>query len=302
MKKARLLVFLILVATASCTFLGTSGAYFTHSETTPGITISTGSWVEPPHICGVIPCSGFSGCCAHVVVLGGDFAQGAKVELIRGETTIQAGNVLVACSSSIYCRFDLTGADPGFWDVRVTNPDGGNVTLKKGFLVIGFPVPRAPDEPEAHGTPVTEIESPDGVPPSSGEAAPEETPNEDGTGEEPELPVPPPQDPEKPIADDEGAADLPPNQESDRLDFQPRSGKVGEFVNYVVTGYAFVPGTVVILRKGDGLLMSLNAEIRDRELEGWLHLGGVWPGTWEIFLKLPDGTLVPISGSFTVYE
>ena len=274
MKGGRSFIVLILAAAVLCSLVGTTGAYFTDTKTTPGINISTGYWVEPPHICSVIPGIGISGCGVHLVVLGGGFAKGAQVELIRGEATIQAGDVKVACSRCIYCRLDLAGASPGLWDVRVTNPDGGSAVLEKGFLVIGCGGLKTLEEPQ--------VSEPPGVPAPCTE--------------------PPSKDPGKPTTEEDNAVEPPQQEKPMRLDFRPRSARVGEVVDYVITGYAFVPGIVVILRRGEGQVMSLNGEVRGQGFEGRLYLEGVWPGVWEITLKFPDGTLLPIEGGFTVYK
>ncbi len=138
-RKAVSLAVLLTVALAACSLPAFSGAYFTHTATLDGLSVSTGSWAEPPHICCVAPCSGLTGCGVHLLILGTGFVPGARVELLHGSRAIAADGELQICPGSIACHFSLWGACGGHWDLRVTNPDGGSYTLKKGFLVLGWP-------------------------------------------------------------------------------------------------------------------------------------------------------------------
>ncbi|MBN2390429.1 MAG: hypothetical protein JXR84_06885, partial [Anaerolineae bacterium] len=52
------------------------------------------------------------------------------------DITIDATDVVVVSDSQITCRFDLTGAATGQWDVVVTNPDTQSGTLPDGFTVL----------------------------------------------------------------------------------------------------------------------------------------------------------------------
>ena len=72
----------------------------------------------------------------HITDLAGSgFQSGATVRLIKtGQADIVATNVGVS-DSKITCDFDLGGACPGQWTVRVTNPDSGYVELDNGFTV-----------------------------------------------------------------------------------------------------------------------------------------------------------------------
>jgi hypothetical protein len=113
-----------------------SSAQFARIVAVPGNSLSMGYWVESPRICSVFPACGWSGCRVWVSIYGEHFQAGAKVELRRGSGVIKAQAVEVHYSRAIVCFFDLKGAAAGFWDVRVTNPDGGSYTLARGFQVI----------------------------------------------------------------------------------------------------------------------------------------------------------------------
>jgi len=90
-----------------------------------------------PTVTSITPNSGTSGETVYITDLAGSgFADGATVDLISGSTTISAMNVIVdSTQSRITCTYDLTGADPGRYNVKVTNPDGQSVSLTNGFTV-----------------------------------------------------------------------------------------------------------------------------------------------------------------------
>jgi photosystem II stability/assembly factor-like uncharacterized protein len=66
---------------------------------------------------------------------GSGFQAGAAVRLEKGAGFIQAYNVSVASSEKITCTVGLFGAEPGIYDVVVTNPDGQEARLAGGFTV-----------------------------------------------------------------------------------------------------------------------------------------------------------------------
>ena len=115
--------------------------------TDPGGLSDTNSFqviVEPPEVPPVItsitPNSGNNNEVVHITNLAGsDFQSGAAVRLIKtGQADIVAINPVVVVSTSITCDFDLRGASPGQWTVRVTNPDTGYAEKENGFTVKGL--------------------------------------------------------------------------------------------------------------------------------------------------------------------
>lgn len=67
---------------------------------------------------------------------GENFEVGATVQLRRGAKVIDALSVLVINAQTVRATFNLTGADPGDYDVLVDNPLGGVTTLTNGFRVV----------------------------------------------------------------------------------------------------------------------------------------------------------------------
>ena len=66
---------------------------------------------------------------------GDNFIPGATVRLEKGPTVLNAYNVNVVSETEIACSIGLLGAEPGTYDVVVTNPDGGVGRLAEGFTV-----------------------------------------------------------------------------------------------------------------------------------------------------------------------
>jgi len=66
---------------------------------------------------------------------GNNFLPNVTVNLTRGATIIPGENVTRVSSSQITCRFNITFAEPGFYNVTVTNEDGKSKTLTNGFEV-----------------------------------------------------------------------------------------------------------------------------------------------------------------------
>jgi hypothetical protein len=90
-----------------------------------------------PTISGIEPKEDEKGKKVKITNLSGTgFQADATVSLKKGsEDDIQAQEVLVVRGNQITCLFDLTGAQPGDWDVVVTNPDGQPGTLPEGFKI-----------------------------------------------------------------------------------------------------------------------------------------------------------------------
>lgn len=98
----------------------------------------------------ILPKAGYNdGSYSLVAITGTGFVAGAAVTLeLTGESDIVATAELIVSSTEITCTIDLTGAEPGLWDVVVTQ--GAQVgTLTEGFTVSAVPtvlftaIPRA---------------------------------------------------------------------------------------------------------------------------------------------------------------
>lgn len=73
---------------------------------------------------------------------GSYFQSGATVKITKsGQADRAATNVVVVSPSQITCQFNLSGATAGPWNLVVTNPDGQNSILLKGFTVTDPLVP-----------------------------------------------------------------------------------------------------------------------------------------------------------------
>lgn len=70
------------------------------------------------------------------VIDGGNFENGATVELRLGTDVISGTDVVVQDDRTITATFDLSGAAPGDYDVVVTNPDTSSAALENGFRVV----------------------------------------------------------------------------------------------------------------------------------------------------------------------
>lgn len=79
-----------------------------------------------PEITGITPSSCIEHNTASVVINGKDFANGVKVVVGTSEATVQSSD-----NTSIKCTFPALAA--GEYNVVVTNPDGTEFTLSKGF-------------------------------------------------------------------------------------------------------------------------------------------------------------------------
>jgi len=91
-----------------------------------------------PEIGTITPDHGVTGETVPATISGNWFQQGATVNLTDGVTTI-SGTVTTIAVTEITCTFDLTGADPGVWDLEVTNPDGNSFVILDAFTVYGLP-------------------------------------------------------------------------------------------------------------------------------------------------------------------
>ena len=93
------------------------------------------SWPAPT-VLSIAPASGLADSVVGVTNLdGANFRAGATVRLEQDGTVIDAHDINVIPSSTITCKFDLSGAPVGAYDVVVTNPDGQEASLEDGFEV-----------------------------------------------------------------------------------------------------------------------------------------------------------------------
>lgn len=89
-----------------------------------------------PLVSAIIPKMGLKDTVVSVSINGTNFKNGAKVILTApGLTDINGSSVKVISQSQISCDFDLTGATPGIYDVKVVNSDGQSGVLTKAFAV-----------------------------------------------------------------------------------------------------------------------------------------------------------------------
>ena len=95
-----------------------------------------------PTLSEVIPDSGLNSGPVTITNLSGTgFLDGATVTLFRGgEPDIDAYPVTVETPERISCTVDLTGAEPGLWSIRVTNPDAQAAELPDAFTIV-YPPP-----------------------------------------------------------------------------------------------------------------------------------------------------------------
>ena len=103
-----------------------------------------------PTVTAILPKAGYNdGSYSLVAITGTGFVAGAAVTLeLTGKSDIVATAESVVSSTEITCTIDLTGAEPGLWDVVVTQ-GGDSGTLTEGFTVTAVPtvlftaIPRA---------------------------------------------------------------------------------------------------------------------------------------------------------------
>ncbi len=95
---------------------------------------------EPPPpplgLSGVSPASALPGPVT-LDLTGTGFKSGATVRLLRSGQTERVAGSTELVGEMLRAQIDLTGAAAGFWDVRVSNPDGETVRLVAAFHVVG---------------------------------------------------------------------------------------------------------------------------------------------------------------------
>ncbi|MCQ8894126.1 MAG: PKD domain-containing protein [Methanolinea sp.] len=89
-----------------------------------------------PQVTSITPTSGENDDWVEITDLAGsNFLPNVTVNLTRGSTVIPGVDVSRVSASKITCRFNTTFAEPGLYNVTVTNDDGKSATLTNGFLV-----------------------------------------------------------------------------------------------------------------------------------------------------------------------
>jgi len=90
-----------------------------------------------PTITSITPATGLNNAAVSITgLIGTNFRSGAAVKLQKtGQSDIIASNVSVVSVTKITCVFDITNADPGSWDVVVTNSDSQSAVLSGGFRI-----------------------------------------------------------------------------------------------------------------------------------------------------------------------
>lgn len=128
-----------------------------------GVVYGTGAFstFETPVITSISPNQGYNTASYEVVIRGWNISSDAIASLTAPlQSPIYGTNITVETSTSMECKFDLTGADPGKRNVVVTNMGYG----KNGSLAGGFTV-KSPGKVAIIGVPINE---PNPVNPSAG--------------------------------------------------------------------------------------------------------------------------------------
>ncbi len=95
--------------------------------------------IPPPlTVSGITPPYGISGTIFPELITGSGFQPGAKVRIERPSsgTVIEASDVVAVSDSQIACKFNLTSAPLGRYDLIVENPDGQETKLPGGYRVV----------------------------------------------------------------------------------------------------------------------------------------------------------------------
>jgi PKD repeat protein len=110
-------------------------------QSSGGIPVSFNITNPAPTLVSVQPAAGLNNGPVVITNLSGtNFLPGASVSLSRtGSPDIEADPVTVETSRKISCTVDITGAEPGLWNITVMNPDGQVATLVKAFTIANPP-------------------------------------------------------------------------------------------------------------------------------------------------------------------
>ncbi|MBN1583155.1 MAG: S8 family serine peptidase [Anaerolineae bacterium] len=135
-------------STITCTFdlRGAAAGYWnvvvTNSDEQSG-TLSSGFYIiPPPTVASITPQVSSNNGTVHVTDLAGTDFQPTGTTTVTleksGQPDIVATNIDVVNTSKITCDFDLSGAEPGRWNVAVINPDGQTSILTNGFTIYNL--------------------------------------------------------------------------------------------------------------------------------------------------------------------
>ena len=90
----------------------------------------------PPSLLSITPGENSMDPVVAAEITGLTFRLGVTVRLTReGFEDIRGTNVQIISSTQIAVTFDTNGAEPGAWDVTVTNTDGQSATLPEAFII-----------------------------------------------------------------------------------------------------------------------------------------------------------------------
>jgi hypothetical protein len=90
-----------------------------------------------PAIYDITPSSGSATDSVTVSLSGTGFRPGPTVRLTRsGQSDIYGTGVEFGSRFHVNCTFDLTGRQPGAWNVVLVNMDNKTATLVNGFTVV----------------------------------------------------------------------------------------------------------------------------------------------------------------------
>ncbi len=127
-----------------------------------GFTIET----PAPMVTGIEPNQGLNNTTVKVTKLtGANFRPGAAIMLSNSRMDIGAAKVMVLSDTLITCQFNLNGAAPGTYNIKIINDDNKTGVLTDGFLVVSpvtpTPVPSPTPVPKSTTVPVIKVITPD---------------------------------------------------------------------------------------------------------------------------------------------
>jgi len=105
---------------------------YVENPSTENYTLENGFTVTEslPTVTSIDPNEGMAEENVDVTITGNNFGVGAEVKIVKGGSEI-VGTSTIANPTKIISNIDLVGADTSDWDVVVTNPSGGRVSLDR---------------------------------------------------------------------------------------------------------------------------------------------------------------------------
>jgi hypothetical protein len=126
-------------------------------EGTPAICSGCFTVATGPTVTDVSPAAAANTGPVNVTITGTGFAPGATVTLEQdGQPDITGTSVTVDSPTTIHATFNITGAAPGDWDVRVTNTDEGSGVCVACFTVAGSQPTITSVDPSSRGQGATD--------------------------------------------------------------------------------------------------------------------------------------------------